>query len=95
MTSLALSALLGIVLVVAVVVLYGVLQSLGAIGSVNSALAEVNVGKLPTSGSMVTYAVVLAAVNVVLLTVIATLFAGLYNLVASFTGGIEMTLVDD
>ena len=95
MTSLALSALLGIVLVVAILVLYGVLESIGAIGSVNDALGEINIGTLPEGGSVLTYAVVIAAVDVVLLTVISTLFAGLYNLVSSFTGGIEVTLVDD
>ncbi len=36
--------------------------------------------------------VLLAAVNVVLLTLLATLSALLYNLCASFTGGIELTL---
>ncbi len=95
MTSLALSALLGIVLVVAVVVLYQVLDSMGAIGSVNQALTEINIGQLPNSGRVLTYAFVLAAVDVVLLTVLSTLLAGVYNLVSSFTGGIEVTLVDD
>lgn len=95
MTSLALAALLGIVLVVAILVLYGVLESIGAISSVNDALGEINIGKLPEGGSVLTYAVIIAAVDIVLLTVISTLFAGLYNLVSSFTGGIEVTLVDD
>ncbi len=34
----------------------------------------------------------LAAVNVVFLTLLATLSALLYNLCASFTGGLELTL---
>jgi hypothetical protein len=37
-------------------------------------------------------AAVLAALNVVLLTLLATLGALLYNLCASFTGGLELTL---
>ncbi len=37
-------------------------------------------------------AAVLAALNVVLLTLLATLGSLLYNLCASFTGGIELTL---
>ena len=39
-------------------------------------------------------AAVLAMVDVVLLTVLATLFAFLYNLCASFTGGFEVTLAE-
>lgn len=94
-TSLALATLLGIVLVVAVVVLYGVLDSIGAVSSVNDALGEVNIGELPARADVLTYALVLAAIDVVLLTVLATVFAGLYNVVSSFTGGLQVTLVDD
>ena len=94
-TSLALSILLGIVLVVAFVVLYGVLDSVGALGSVNNALVEINLSELPSRGDITRYALLLAAVDVVLVTVLATLLAGLYNLVSSFTGGVQVTLVDD
>ncbi len=94
-TSLALSILLGIVLVVAVVVLYGVLDGIGAVASVNKALAEINISQLPSRADLLTYSVVLAAIDVVLLTVLSSVLAGLYNLVASFTGGVQVTLVDD
>jgi hypothetical protein len=93
--SLIASLLLGIALVAAVAALYAVLDSLGVQSSVNELFAEVTGGSgspLITSRRVVGGAAVLAAVNVVLLTLLATLGALLYNLCASFTGGVELTL---
>lgn len=93
--SLIASLLLGIALVAAVAALYGVLDSLGVQSSVNQLFAEVTGGAggpLITARRVVGGAAVLAAVNVVLLTLLATLGALLYNLCASFTGGVEVTL---
>jgi ABC-type glucose/galactose transport system permease subunit len=95
--SLVASVFLGLALVVAVAALYAVLGSLGVTDSVNQLFAEVT-GSSPTSAALLTSsrivggAAVLAAVNVVFLTLLATLSALLYNLCASFTGGIELTL---
>lgn len=91
------SIFLGIALIVAVAVLYAVLGRLGVLDTVNELFLELTSGDasstpLFTAGRFVGGAVVLAAVNVVLLTVFATLGSLLYNLVASFTGGIELTL---
>ena len=91
------SVFLGIALVVAVAVLYAVLGRLGVLDTVNELYLELTGGDaaatpLFTSGRFVGGAVVLAAVNVVLLTLLATLSALLYNLCASFTGGVEVTL---
>jgi hypothetical protein len=93
--SLIASLLLGIALVAAVAALYAVLDSLGVQSSVNELFAEVTGGSgspLITARRVVGGAAVLAAVNVVLLTLLATLGALLYNLCASFTGGVELTL---
>jgi len=93
--SLIAALLLGIALVAAVAALYAVLDSLGVQASVNELFTEVTGGSgtpLITSRRVVGGAAVLAAVNVVLLTLLATLGALLYNLCASFTGGIELTL---
>ena len=93
--SLIAALLLGIALVAAVAALYAVLDSLGVQSSVNELFAEVTGGTgtpLITSRRVVGGAAVLAAVNVVLLTLLATLGALLYNLCASFTGGVEITL---
>jgi hypothetical protein len=94
--SLVASVFLGIALVVAVAVLYAVLGALGVTGSLNQLFAEVTGGSasgspLLTGGRIIGGAAVLAAVNVVLLTLLATLGALLYNVCSSFTGGLELT----
>lgn len=99
--SLLASIFLGIVLVVAVTVLYTVLSNLGVLESVNDLFGEVAGDgeggtaaspELITSGRVLSGAAVLAAVDIVLLTALATLGALLYNLCAALTGGIEVTL---
>ena len=95
--SLVASVFVGIAVVVAVAVLYAVVGALGITESLNELFAEVTGGSvttepLLTSGRVVGSAAVLAAVNVVFLTLLATLSALLYNLCASFTGGLELTL---
>jgi hypothetical protein len=82
---------------VAVAALFSVLGGLGVTASVNELFAEVtgglsNSGPLLTTSRVVGGAAVLAALNIVFLTLLATLSALLYNLCASFTGGIEVTL---
>ena len=93
--SLIAALLLGVALVAAVAALYAVLNSLGVQSSVNELFAEVvgeGSGPLITGRRVIGGAAVLAALNVVLLTLLATLGALLYNLCASFTGGLELTL---
>lgn len=95
--SLVASIFLGIALIVAVAVLYAVLSRLGVTSSLNDLFAEVTGGSaatepLLTSSRIVGGAAVVSAVNVVFLTLLATLGSLLYNLCASFTGGIELTL---
>jgi len=89
------SVFLGIAVVVAVAALYAVIDGLGVVASVNELIGEVvgdGSGPLITSSRVVGGAAVVAAANVVLLTLLSTLAALLYNLCASFTGGIEVTL---
>lgn len=92
--SLLASVFAGVALVVAVALLYAMLNRLGVVASVNELVGEVTGDGDPlfTTARFVGSAVVLALVNIVLLTLIATLSALLYNLCASFTGGIEVTL---
>jgi hypothetical protein len=98
--SLVASICLGIVLLVAVAALYFVLANLGVLSSVNNVLGEVLGDAGPdevaepvfTASRVLGATAVLAAVDVVLLTVLATLSALLYNLCASLTGGIEVVL---
>jgi hypothetical protein len=95
--SLVASVFLGLAMIVAITVLYAVLGALGVTESVNQLFVEVTGGTgeseaLLTAGRIVGGAALLAAVNVVFLTLLATLGALLYNLCASFTGGVELTL---
>ena len=93
--SLIAALLLGVALVAAVAALYAVLDSLGVQSSVNQLFDEVTGGgdgPLITGRRVIGGAAVLAALNVVLLTLLATLGSLLYNLCASFTGGVEVTL---
>jgi hypothetical protein len=94
------SICLGVVLFAAVAALYAALDSLGVLGSLNSVLGEVAGSGAPdeviepfiTQGRVFGAAAVLAAIDVVLLTALATLGALLYNLCASLTGGVEVQL---
>ncbi len=92
--SLLASVFAGIALVVAVFALFTVLEGMGVVTSVNELVTEVTGDGPPllTMSRLVLGASVLATANVVLLTLLATLSALLYNLCASFTGGIELTL---
>lgn len=100
MFSLVFSLFVGVAIVVATLVLDLVLAKLGALDSVNQLISDISPvadGGRPrapelTTGRIVGGAVLIAAVDVVLLTALATVSAFLYNLCASFTGGIEVTL---
>lgn len=93
--SLLLSLFLAVVTVVASVVLYGVLDRLGIPQSINKTQSEIQGGEgALTQGRFVGGAALIAAVDIVLLTAFATLGSMLYNLCASFTGGLEVTLAE-
>lgn len=96
--SLIISLFLGVVLFVAVAVLYSLLDSMGVLTSIDTFAQDlqlVSAGQSVIGKSRVLgVAAVVAAVDAVLLTVLATLFAFLYNLCASLTGGIEVTLAE-
>lgn len=99
--SFLLSLALLIVFIVAVAVLYLVLDTLGVFASVDSGLQQVTSANDPASlrdvlsfSRAVGAAAVLGAVNVLLCTALATLGAYLYNLCAAIAGGIEVTLTE-
>jgi hypothetical protein len=93
--SLLLSLFLAVVTIVASVVLYLLLSALGVPDSVNEAVTDVNGGgPLLTQGRFIGFGALVAAANVVLITVFATLGAMLYNICATFTGGVELTLAE-
>ncbi|HVT63918.1 MAG TPA: DUF3566 domain-containing protein [Mycobacteriales bacterium] len=88
-----------IVLVVAVVLLYSVIDAMGVIGSLRKFLDSVSdskngsgLGEWLSFGRVLLVAVVVGLVNVVLLTAFATLTAFIYNVCTDITGGVEVTL---
>lgn len=103
-TAFLLSIVIGIVCVVAVTVIWGVLSVSGVWDSVNSFIQQ-TVGSDSSSkfditnyigtSRMVGFTMLVAVVNVVLLTAIATLGAFVYNLAATLLGGVEVTFAED
>jgi hypothetical protein len=99
--SFLLSVAIGIALVVASGVLWTVLDGMGVFSDVNGVMAELlndpefNIHNYVGFGKVVSLATVIAVVDVVLLTAIATLGAFLYNIASSLVGGLHVTLSDD
>ena len=94
---------LGIILVVAVGVLWYVLDGTGTFIAVSRTIDEV-VGSANTGFDLMSYvefskvmgvAVVIASVEIILVSVMATLFAVMYNLSVGLTGGVEVVLSDE
>lgn len=94
---------IGIVLVVAVAVLWWVLDFTGVFLTVSRTTDEV-VGSASTGFNLLSYlefsrvigvATVVASVEIVLVSLLATLFAVMYNLTVGLTGGVEVVLSDD
>lgn len=103
-TSFLLSVAFGIVTVVAVLMVWSVLSAAGVWDSINTAVQDI-VGGQDASGfdvetylgtsRVIGFTLVVAVVDVILITAIATLGAFLYNMAAALLGGIEVTLAED
>lgn len=103
--SFLLSVALAIVASVAVFVLWTVLDSMGVFDSVGRSVESVtrssdnaqgvDIFDYVGLGRVLSLTVVLAGVNVVLMTALSTLGAFLYNMAAALLGGIEVTLSED
>jgi hypothetical protein len=91
-----------VVLFVAVAALYYVLSKLGVFHSIQSTISDVTSskgsggsdanGKWFSASRILGYTMLIGAVNVVLITALATVGAVIYNLVTHLAGGIEVTL---
>jgi hypothetical protein len=100
--SVVASIFIGVATLVAVGLLYAVLSKLGVISSLNTLIGDVTAepgaasepAHLFSAGKVMTFATLIAALDVVLITALATLGAVLYNVCAALTGGIEVTLSD-
>jgi hypothetical protein len=102
-TAFLLSVAVGIVMVVSVAIVWSVLGAAGVWESINSTVSDV-VGETSTgfriedylgASRVLGFTMIVAVVDVVLLTVIATLGAFLYNLAAALLGGVEVVLAED
>ncbi len=103
-TSFLLSIAFGIVTVVAVAVVMSVLGAAGVWDSINKTVGDVlggdaaqtfDVQDYVGTSRVLGFTMIVAVVDVVLITAIATLGAFLYNLAAALLGGIEVTLAED
>jgi hypothetical protein len=97
-----LSIALFFVWMVAVGILYGVLNGLGVFDSVNDLFGQLRsasgeegpTGELVSAGTVFGGAAVIGAVNIVLLTALCTVTAFVYNLCSDLVGGLEVTLAE-
>jgi hypothetical protein len=102
-TSFLLSIALGIVLVVAVAIIWAVLGAAGVWDSINSIVQQAiggegepfDIQEYAGTSRVLGFTMVVAVIDVILITAIATLGAFLYNLSAALLGGVEVTLAED
>ncbi|WP_329120006.1 DUF3566 domain-containing protein [Streptomyces sp. NBC_01465] len=102
--SFLLSIALGICTVVAAAVLWMVMDAMGVFSTVGGTISEAT-GSTESSGfdlqsflslpRVLLFTSVIAVIDVVLATALATLGAFIYNLSAGFVGGVELTLAED
>lgn len=94
-----LGVLIAGVIIVATVVLWMVLSAAGVFAAISSLWSDAS-GNTGTGisflslGRLLGLAMVVSAIEIVLLSVLSTLFAVLYNLSVGFTGGVEYTFTD-
>ncbi|GHK03562.1 hypothetical protein SY2F82_53590 [Streptomyces sp. Y2F8-2] len=102
--SFLLSIALGICTIVASAVLWMVMDAMGVFSTVGGTISEAT-GSNESNGfdlqsflslpHVLTFTTIIAVIDVVLATALATLGAFIYNLSAGFVGGIELTLAED
>jgi Transmembrane domain of unknown function (DUF3566) len=103
-TAFLLAIAFGVVTVVAVFIVWSVLSAAGVWDSINRTVQDVVGGKDAGSFDIEKYVgisrvmgftMLVAVVDVILITAIATLAAFLYNMSAALLGGVELTLAED
>ncbi|MCZ4275940.1 DUF3566 domain-containing protein [Rhodococcoides yunnanense] len=96
--SLVIAVSLFFVWMVAVGLLYAVLDGMGVWDRLNSAFTEIvsesSGGGLISAGQVFGYAAVIGIINVVLFTALTTIGSFIYNLSSDLVGGVEVTLAD-
>lgn len=102
--SFLLSIALGICTIVAATVLWMVMDAMGVFSTVGGTISEAT-GSNESNGfdlqsflslpNVLLFTSIIAVIDVVLATALATLGAFIYNLSAGFVGGVELTLAED
>ena len=97
-----LSIAIGIVMIVAVLILWGVLGAAGVWDSINKSVNDIvgdgstwDVTNYLGTSRVLGFTMIVAVIDVVLFTAVATLGAFLYNMAAALLGGVEVTLTED
>ncbi|MTE19984.1 hypothetical protein F0L17_12830 [Streptomyces sp. TRM43335] len=99
-----LSIALGICTIIAVAVLWMVMDAMGVFSAVGGMVSEAtatddgggfDLQNFLSLSRVLTFTSVVAVIDVVLVTALATLGAFIYNLSAGFVGGVEVTLAED
>ena len=98
-----LSVALGIAGVVMVFVLWTILAGMGVFDQINGIVGQVvqdgqqrfDIMDFIGLGRVLSLSIVIAVIDVILVTAIATLGAFLYNLSSALVGGVQLTLTDD
>jgi hypothetical protein len=102
--SFLLSVAVGIAVVVMVAVLWMILDSMGVFADMNRTVegvlnssngAKIDLMDYIGLGRVVSLSIVIAVIDVILVTAISTLGAFLYNICSSLVGGLQVTLTDD
>lgn len=101
--SFLLSVALGIAMVVMVFVLWTILAGMGVFDQINGVVGQVvqdgaskfDIMDFIGLGRVLSLSIVIAVIDVVLITAIATLSAFLYNVSSALVGGVQLTLTDD
>jgi hypothetical protein len=103
--SFLLAVALAVVAIVAVFVVWSVLDTMGVFDSVGGTVESITRSSDNAQGvdildyvglsRVLSLTLVLAAVNVVLMTALCTLAAFLYNMAASLVGGLHVTFTED
>ncbi|MGW1256181.1 DUF3566 domain-containing protein [Streptomyces sp. NPDC002513] len=102
--SFLLSVALGICTIVAAAVLWMVMDAMGVFSTVGGTISEAT-GSNDANGfdlqsflslsNVLIFTTIIAVIDVILATALATLGAFIYNLSAGFVGGVELTLAED
>ncbi|WP_425583140.1 DUF3566 domain-containing protein [Streptomyces luteosporeus] len=104
--SFLLSVAVGVCTIVAAAVLWGVMDGMGVFSAVGGTVSDATASGSGEGGGfdlesflslphVLLFTTVIAIIDVVLATALATLGAFVYNLAAGFVGGVELTLAED